>query len=719
MVGEEGGDNPTSNRQDRQPCVCHGWPVKSSSKNQTLPVMDKPAWAGRLPPTSSLRCPMTSSPLPIDDLQAQLFSALNDRMRRAGVETAERAPLMTLFMAALHVPGGSEALMGTTRDPICQIEALLAMLEVTGVPEVVAFADFMRLRLIQGTTITTGARALHAVIHEDIPRLCVDRGWTVAACHAALQDEAFKLVDLYEAFQTHVGGNDMGQYFTPRHIVRAMARMVEILRGQPIGDQDVVYDPAAGVGGFLIAAIERSRAASPTGCPELIGAETTTSVTHMARVNVWMASGRTTCGHIFNRSSLERDHQESRGEVGDVTLDHDCPPNHPMMALAEQGLRPTVVLMNPPFPEDKKAYQSFEFVEHALRTLEEGGVLAALIPAVLVIGEDRHHASFRERLLGHAQLLAVITMPPTLFAPGASVNTYVVVLRKQTGGHRLADPVFFARAQDDGFDMDRTLRKRSGPRNDAEASARGWCPLLGMGGSMVQLFSATPSDQADTGWLFAHSQAAGPTHHADQQASSVCLPACDGSDWAPERFIEDHPQSEKILALANHIASQAACEQVRQRFLSRTAGPLNLDPIAQDVLDRVRQRLGNPAPLTQWLSFARAAVPGAKGWGAQGVVAIISASEQDNGVCGYAPAGGQVATAPGLTVAKNGRPGVARVQTQSYAVTGDVAALTPLSSDWTLSELCVLAALIEIQSWRFSYGRKASERRLGVLSLCV
>lgn len=650
------------------------------------------------------------------ELQARLFAALNERMRRAGVETAERAPLMTLFMTALHGPRGAEAWLGAQDDPVRLAQALLDLLDETEVPEVKAFADYMRLRLVNGPTPTTGARALHAVIGQDIPQLCADRGWTVTACYAALQAEAFKLVDLYEAFQTHVGGNDLGQYFTPRHIVRAMAWMVEIIRGRPLGAPDRIYDPAAGVAGFLVAALERvQREQGLDAVPDLLGGETTTSVAHMARMNLWMASGRRTCGTVFHGSSLERDHLPQRGEVGQHTLAHALPPPHPMTPVLVQGRHPTVVLMNPPFPEDKKAYQSFEFVEHALRTLEEGGTLAALIPAVLVIGEDRLHADFRARMLAHAQLQAVITMPPTLFAPGASINTYVVILRKQAGGHRLEEAVFFARTPTDGFDMDRALHRRAGPRQEEDARQRGWVPALGMGGDMARLFQA-PGQAWGSGWLFEHSQASGPVHHQDRQASSVCLPAVDGSDWAPERFIEDHPEPATLLALANHIACQATCEEVRRHFRRTQPGTLAIAPITPSLLVTVQQRLTGGHGLGHWLTVRRAAAASAKGWAEQGPIAVISASEQDNGVCGYT-AVGEGAPAPGLSVAKNGRPGVARVQTLPYAVTGDVAALAPRHPDWSVPELCVLAALIEAQSWRFSYGRKASERRLLALNL--
>lgn len=646
-------------------------------------------------------------------LSHELFARFNERLRRAGVETAERAPLMTVLLVVLHDPASRTWLEHAPSDVARLAQGLLDRMNALGVAEIAAFAAFMRPRLFHGNHPSSGAKALLAVVHEDLPALAVKQGCSVADCFAALTGDVFQLVELYEALQTHMGGNDLGQYFTPRHIVRAMTWMVEILRGSPLTGQDVVYDPAAGLGGFLVAALESAHRAGAGSLPQLIGGETTTSVAHLARMNLWMASHGQRSGWIFHASSLERDHCLDRGQVGDHTIAQPLPDAHPMM---QASASPTVVLMNPPFPEDKKAYQSFEFVEHALRVLGEGGWLAALIPAVLVIGEDRLHSQFRARILVHAQLEAVVAMPPTLFAPGASINTYVVVLRKRAGGHDLQQPVFFARSQDDGYDMDRSVRRRCGPRGPGENEARQWCVSLDMGGQMARLFQTTPQSSWGTGWLFDHVATPGEKHLCNRQASSVCLQACDGSDWAPERFICDQVSDEHLIALANHLASEALCGEVRQRFRTARSGALTVEPIGQQTLDRVRKRLGKAACLTDAFVFCRASAPGAKGWSTQGTVAVISATEQDNGVCGYTE-GVAGAPAPGLSVAKNGRPGVSRVQAAPYLVTGDVAALTPRSSDWSTAELCVLGAMIESQSWRFSYGRKASEARLASLRL--
>ena len=54
-------------------------------------------------------------------------------------------------------------------------------------------------------------------------------------------------------------GNDLGEYFTPRHIVRLMVDFIDPQFGE------TVYDPTCGTGGFLIEAFRHiQRACKPT-----------------------------------------------------------------------------------------------------------------------------------------------------------------------------------------------------------------------------------------------------------------------------------------------------------------------------------------------------------------------------------------------------------------------------------------------------------------------
>ena len=73
---------------------------------------------------------------------------------------------------------------------------------------------------------------------------------------AAVDDtHVFTLSQVYEGLLLKMGekGNDGGQFFTPREVIRVMIRIVDPQVGQ------TVYDPGCGTGGFLAQAFEYMR----------------------------------------------------------------------------------------------------------------------------------------------------------------------------------------------------------------------------------------------------------------------------------------------------------------------------------------------------------------------------------------------------------------------------------------------------------------------------
>lgn len=68
------------------------------------------------------------------------------------------------------------------------------------------------------------------------------------------------------------------------------------------------------------------------------------------------------------------------------------------------------------------------FVEHALRAMAEGGLLVAVLAEGFL--SSAGHAHFREWLLEHARLLAVLSLPAGMCFRGTGVKCSVVLLRK-------------------------------------------------------------------------------------------------------------------------------------------------------------------------------------------------------------------------------------------------------------------------------------------------
>lgn len=530
-----------------------------------------------------------------EDFTRDFILQINDTMQVASVPVIDRVVIFTAFLVACRSDVFRSAIKTETitanrigRQTLAGFEALVEEVDDEEVRAgLEGFTAFIKPKLIapgKGEE-SNAAVAIYRIVKDDIPALCAKHKKDVDDLINALNSSMFNLVDVYEAFQAYAPENDLGQYFTPRHVVRAMIRLVEQFRGRKLNETDIVYDPACGVGGFLVGALERV-AESKHGKERvlvkqafgsrLLGCEPAAEIIQVARINLWM-HGDGTSG-IFKDSSLERDHLPGKGKgtkPGDNGLDKATPATHPihkaMAALQAKGIsdqKPTVVLMNPPFPTKKKSYHAFEFVEHALSHLREGGWLCAVVPATTIVSEDKAHVAFRKRLLQHSQLAAVIGMPADLFAPGASVNTYLLLLQKQATGHQANRSVLFARCPDDGYAMDKSTQRRVAPKSEAGKALRRWTKDGDFGGHLADLLAYNKLTQTQGDWWVKLHKEGGVDVH--RHALSANLPKDtieNGSEWSPEKFINDQVDSSELLRLANRIYAEAQAYE-----LVKTAG---------------------------------------------------------------------------------------------------------------------------------------------------
>lgn len=509
---------------------------------------------------------------------------INDTMQVSSVPVIDRVVLFTAFLVACR-SDGFRKFFDSNRLSVSQagnqvIAGFEDQMNEVEDPEIInglkGFVSFIKPKLTaRSGENANGAIAIHKIILDDIPTICAKHKMKSSNLIDRLNASMFNLVDVYEAFQAYAPDNDLGQYFTPRHIVRAMIRLLEQFRGSKLNETDIVYDPACGVGGFLVGALERV-AESKHGQAKLdvkrefgarlMGCEPAAEIIQVARINLWM-HGDGTSG-IFKESSLERDHLLNKGKgtkPGDHGLGSATPEDHPihkaiagLEAKGVQDARPTVVLMNPPFPTKKKSYHAFEFVEHALGQLQEGGWLCAVVPATTIVVEDKAHVAFRKRLLKHGQIKAVVGMPADLFAPGASVNTYLLLVQKHAAGHQANQPILFARCPDDGFSMNKSTQRRAGPRTPEERIEKRWTDDGDFGGHLSDLLSYNKPGQSVGDWWVKLHMDGGVDEM--RHAVSACLPRSDmdlGSEWSPEKFIHDQVDPAELLRMANRIYAEA------------------------------------------------------------------------------------------------------------------------------------------------------------------
>lgn len=255
---------------------------------------------------------------------------------------------------------------------------------------------------------------------------------------AAMDGSHDLLGKFYEVFLKYGNGaKDIGIVLTPRHITEFSAEILDIR------SSDLVYDPACGTGGFLVAAYDRVRRNEPLNVEmfkkhRIFGVEQQANVAALAIVNmIFRGDGK---NNIINSDCLSIN-LNRKIRNNEVSAEYQ----------SESGQRKAVnkVLMNPPFALKREDEQEFTFIDHALEQMVDGGLLLCIVPISVMYASGRE-LSWRRRLLAQNTLLSVMSFPNDLFYPQASVEPVVVVIRKGIP-HDEDAQCLFVRISDDGF----------------------------------------------------------------------------------------------------------------------------------------------------------------------------------------------------------------------------------------------------------------------------
>jgi type I restriction enzyme M protein len=224
-----------------------------------------------------------------------------------------------------------------------------------------------------------------------------------------------------------------GQYFTPRALIEMMVRLTQPQPGE------VIQDPAAGTGGFLIAANSFMRAATDNYF-ELGPKQQTFQLRDALR-------GFENVPDTF-RLLLMNLHLHAI-DPDNMTLADTLSPAGQGAAYKNADL----ILSNPPFGPaggpptrddltitDRVSSYQLPFVEHIIRALRFGGRAAVIVPDN-VLFDDGRGKLLRQRLMSWCNLHTILRLPTGIFyAQGVKTNV-----------------LFFTRADEEAPNEDATL----------------------------------------------------------------------------------------------------------------------------------------------------------------------------------------------------------------------------------------------------------------------
>ncbi|MBU9171548.1 MULTISPECIES: class I SAM-dependent DNA methyltransferase [Burkholderia] len=275
--------------------------------------------------------------------------------------------------------------------------------------------------------------------------------------------------DLFEHVLRQIKqAGELGQFRTPRHIIRAIVEMIDPQVGETI------YDPAVGTSGFLVAAYNHIRLANSSpaaiqrveldGKVQARGLGDRLSTRQMSALQnqtffgndvdpkmVRLATMNLTLRGLPNVRILQRN-------VLTTTLDAESKAE---LGLPESGYH--VVLANPPFSgrvdkdrivDDVKigttTATELLFLKYMVDSLRPGGRCGVVVPEGVLFGSTGAHKELRRQLIENNRVEAVMSLPGGVFQPYSGVKTSVLFFRK--GGK--TENVLFLHAENDGYKLD-------------------------------------------------------------------------------------------------------------------------------------------------------------------------------------------------------------------------------------------------------------------------
>lgn len=270
--------------------------------------------------------------------------------------------------------------------------------------------------------------------------------------HFSDETDVIVLSELYEGLLKDVAADSAGyagEFYTQRHIIRAM---VEVVRPK-LGDK--VYDPCFGTAGFLGEAAEYIRRHHRTmNAKDLGRLQQQTFFGFESKPLTYLLGTMNMLLHRIEGANLELTN----------TLEVHS-------ANTPEKNKYDVILANPPY--GGKMAQELQtnftirsgstevlFLQHIMANLAKGGHAGVIVPEGMLFrgGPD---AKLRKKLIEEFKVHTILSLPAGCFLPYTAVKTNVLFFDRPSDGS-VTEKVWFYDLTNDGFELRQSRRPISG-----------------------------------------------------------------------------------------------------------------------------------------------------------------------------------------------------------------------------------------------------------------
>ena len=422
--------------------------------------------------------------------------------------------------------------------------------------------------------------------------------------------------------------------------------------------EDRVIDIASGTGGFLVAAFDKMMSQAK-------GARAIEKI----KQSLYGFDTNPTVWALASLNMFFRGDGKSHIENG------DCfdPTNK-----ASVKSKFTRAFLNPPFSQEDEPER--DFIDAAMDALEPGGLFACVVKAGIFADDD--NSLWRKSFIKNHSLIGVISLPEDLFYPTAAPTSIMIAK-----AHIPMDEdveVFMSRIWNDGY------KKLKGKRVVCEGSQ---IP------EVLECFSAFQNKKAFSSPI---------------TTTVSAKKLMNGQEFSPQQWLEQPP----ISTDENNAAMKSVLMSI---FQTVTTQPELADEVISDFIECWDELSELPysktKPVEYFFDVNNGKSSGEKNYNVGNCPYISSGDSFNSFIRMVSDEDGEVFQDGAITVTAFGQ---AYVQPWRFMARGNggsaVRVLIP-KFRMTFNELLWFAAQINMQKWRFLYGRMAIKTRLSKLTI--
>ena len=449
----------------------------------------------------------------------------------------------------------------------------------------------------------------------------------------------------------------LGIVLTPPHITELFTDLAELKTN------DVVYDNCTGTAGFLVAAMKKmislccgeSSEERNIKQKQLYGVEFQPEIYPLAVSNMFLhGDGKS---NIFSGNCFNSDIIKHIKEI-----------------------KPSVAFLNPPYKSDKKEdVEEMQFILNALDCLQVHGCCIAIIPMSCVLATKKGtRLRLKEQLLSKHTLKAVLSMPNELFFnSNVGTNTCIVIFEAHIP-HSERKKTFLGYYKNDGF----TKRKSKG-RYDYN---KNWATIKNK-------------------WLDLY------YNYEEEKGLSITKVLKASDEWCAEAYMEtDYSILNKecfektvknycIYLLANDFRKEISKASVSDEKFNINVNNWALFNLYSDNLFDITGTKTTP-PLDIEVA-------------SEGSYPYVTTQSTNNGVEGkfdfYTEEGNVITIDSAIC-------GYAAYQKEKFSASDHVEKLVP-KFELNIYIAMFLVTILNIEQYRYNYGRKASQARLKIAKI--